>query len=529
MSAKGKVANKDGRQMSLLVTCNVCKKKVDHKKTLICATCKKAYEFDCIGYSQRLHLLKDIETRKKWICKVCTKTFNSEPSTSYVTHRKKHPAPKISTLTNSMMSTPKNEASISQLDSHILTLEADLSSDEVLSTSDRVLQRSLDYTVTDTVTIAELRGKIDQLQLVLASTQNELENYILENNDLRIKNSKLNNENTALKKICLSPLTDNHRIKKNNRLSMSHCSMLTPIRNTVPSKNDKLSDDLTTLQQRINKLEHQLMVAEEEILTLNKYIQILETNLHEENPASLLLNTPLPPSPKIKERQENKILIFGSQQCVGLSSALIRSRENTSYEKYTVRAQTKPHALASHVLMDCHNINLTSNDKLVIGIGENDYDMQIILSQLRMLLNRFRNFDIIVLNIFKNMYLNVDELNDNIRLLCNKYNNCNFVSCTDNSLHEICKSINFVIDCKDYDKKYLNVKELKKLIASINNSDFKKNSKNYPKGTIPYYFAPIQATSRSTSPDINRPIRIIKNKITDYFPTTSKKEFFRTS
>lgn len=540
MSTKaGKQVTIRSRQTPLLVKCDVCNKKVDSKKTLKCAVCKKSYEFDCIGYSQKLHLLKDIETRNKWKCKMCaqTKTCNTEPisSTSYVTQRKKPASPKILNIRESMMSTPKSVESESRQDSHVLTSDDESLFGQALSTSDKLLQRSLDYTVTDKATIAELKNEINQLQIEHSSTQNELENYIIENNKLRTQNSKLTKENTILKKLCRAPLKDNPTIrttKNTDRLSMTDY-MCTPLRNPDIKKNNYTSDNelqVSTLQQRINKLEQQLSVAEEEILTLTKHISYLEADLGTPFLQQNISN--ISPLPEKKKDRRKKLLIYGSQQCVGLSSALIRSRENTMYEKYTVTAQTKPYALTSDILKDCKNISIESNDKLVIGIGENDYDMNIILSQLRKLCIKFKYIDIIVLNLFKNMYLNVYELNDNIRRLCKEFNQCHFVSCKDKSVLGLCKSINYVIDCIDYEKKYLNARELKKLIANNNNRIFELNkiSKKYTKGTIPYYFEPVRY--RNASPDIHsesiKPTKA-KDKITDYFPISKRNQLFRTT
>lgn len=84
--------------------------------------------------------------------------------------------PGPSGLNDKTVSTPKNTASL--LDSHILTLD-NISFEEPLSTSDELLQRSVDYTVTNTVTqavtISEMKDSLCHLQLELASTQNELE------------------------------------------------------------------------------------------------------------------------------------------------------------------------------------------------------------------------------------------------------------------------------------------------------------------------------------------------------------------
>lgn len=213
MSAKGKQNVKGGSSQILQVKCNICQRKVDQKKTVTCSICKKSFEFDCIGYSEKLHSLKDAEKRKLWKCKLCQDKSKQTPNAvlSNVTTRKKkqtepmnhNDLPGPSGLNDKTVSTPKNT---SLLDSHILTLD-NISFEEPLSTSDELLQRSVDYTVTNTVTqavtISEMKDSLCHLQLELASTQNELESYIIENNGLRSLNAKLTIENDTLKKLCL--------------------------------------------------------------------------------------------------------------------------------------------------------------------------------------------------------------------------------------------------------------------------------------------------------------------------------------
>lgn len=535
MTSKLKITS-GGRQMSLQVKCNICKKKVDPKNTINCLLCKKAYEFDCIGYSEKLHRLKDQETKKTWKCKSCCdkvnkqQTPNSEPS--FVTTRKKQssplPAPNSlpspladdqipgpSGLNDATVSTPMNLTGLQ--DSNILTFD-DSSYDEALSTSDKLLQRSMDCTVTNTatqaITIAEMKEKIYHIQLELASSQNELDNYILENNDLRSQNVKLTNENNTLKKLCLSPLKENPIMRN------------TPMKSPAQKRRINTENTPLTLQLQITTLEQKLLASQKEILILTEQIRILEAKLYEGNKPYLQNTQPFPPPPKNKDCR-NRILIYGSQQCAGLSSALIRSREHTMYEKYQISGEIKSHALASDILKDCPNINLMPNDKLIVCLGENDYDMNILLIQLRNLFIRFNSNDIVVLNVFKNMYLNVDDLNSKILKLCQEHKKCHFAFCNMTNLPGMCKSANYIIDCIDYDQKYLDVRNLKKLIVRNQTTACRKITKKNDKGTIPYYFAPVSCSS-ANNPDAKIPLLKIKKTITDYFPIVNRKKgFFR--
>ncbi|CAG9790400.1 unnamed protein product [Diatraea saccharalis] len=159
--------------MSLLVTCYHCKNRVEAKKTVVCSMCKNAYEYDCIGYSEKLRFMKDLESRKIWKCKTCEELSKH----SVVTTRKKMRNPDMREKESPAMeitvqSTPTNVSQQCHQDSHILT-QAELSLEESPSGSDQILL-SLDYSVTDTITVQELKENITLLQSELDSSHREL-------------------------------------------------------------------------------------------------------------------------------------------------------------------------------------------------------------------------------------------------------------------------------------------------------------------------------------------------------------------
>lgn len=210
-------------------------------------------------------------------------------------------------------------------------------------------------------------------------------------------------------------------------------------------------------------------------------------------------------SKKEERSHKNHIYIFGTQRCVGLSSALLRSRENTRYQKYGVTSLTKPFALTADIMKNIKNIQVKPRDKIVICFGENDYDIQIMTLHLRRMLKHFINNDVIVINVLKNVYLNVKDLNDTIKNVCNEYQNCHFIDCKNRNIFNLCKNINYIIDCADYENKYLNPKELKKII--ISGRPISQNHRcmflRYPKGTIPYYLGPQLGQVVTTNANVN--------------------------
>lgn len=297
MSPKIKTNNNSGLKELLLVTCHRCKNQVEHRSTLLCTICKNHYEFDCAGYPEKVYRLKNSEERKKfrWECKTCTNKVKQQKTPRFVisnvTKRKKRSSPKssIATISNAPeettpWATPKSTTS-SICDSHILTI--DHTSDEGAFT-DKTLSRSMDYTEIDYINAQEFKDTIELLQTQLSSSQNELENIILENNELRTRNDKLLKDNATLKGfLSLPPQRENNSVDSEitrnvHTYSFLHSDMLaysTPPRYAAISKTNtktQLYCNISNLQKDIADLEDQLKQAGDEIINLKDQIQNLE-------------------------------------------------------------------------------------------------------------------------------------------------------------------------------------------------------------------------------------------------------------
>lgn len=568
------------------VSCSRCASSIDLKHALKCTICKRIFDFDCSGTSEKLYRLMDQNSRqkwqKKWKCKECTTTVKAQ---SNVTTRKKLlkqkteaslPSPNIKkketcsinqkqsepspsqkqipiTIETDTFSTPQSEM---YCDSHILT-ERESSDDECFSASE-VLSRSADFISNNAAMDRRTEDTIAQLTSDLYATQNELENTILENNKLQRQINKMTNEIQLLKTLCKQtsdnysfPNTCNKQRKRHSMYiaSSDYSSMTTPTRfsyickDTAPNMND-----ITTLQDRINGLLSELKRAKEQILALEKQVNnALRLELSE-------VQAPLHYSPRKKSKNvtqdrqniqtpKRTIHIYGSQQCVGLASALIHTRQNSDYirkcgiHEYQVIAETKPYASSKDILGGEKSAQLKPDDKLVLCIGENDYNPKTALLNLKDTIEKYDNISILVLSVIKNHNLNVSYLNKKIKMLCKDYKNCHFVICNEfGEISDICKSINFIIDYIDYNDMYISSGQIKKLIfRNKPNKIIEKKALKYPKGTIPYYFTRecTQSAGSANDDSITNPnITTIEKKgtIPHYFPKITKKNqsFFRS-
>lgn len=549
------------RKMAPLVTCYKCKKMVNIKNTALCSACNNRYELNCDGYPEATYRLKDEEAKKKWRCKACirNKKYAQTDSTSNITVRKKQTS--VKTLSPSQQEVQRadlineniSDETLRQspvqhstllFDSHILT-ECETSDD---SYNTAKLSKSVDGTVSNLVSTSEMKYTIAQLTLKLESTENELGNLLLENNDLHKQINKLTLENQSLKSICHSAtIYDSPKLKekKTRALPQQQNTYSTSTSPSSDSHNINTDDygKISLLKQEIVTLQQQLVVAEREISTLTGRIEELMRSSHiscqnyAQEPTHA---TSQPTNSTAKYRNSaalnvpntypgKKIFIFGSQRCVGLAAAISRSRTNTQYETYSVVAETKPNAPSSEILANCRNSELSIDDKLVICIGENDRNSNLTLSQLQIILDTFKNNTIIVLNVLNNAYLNVNKLNYSLKNMCKQYKKCHFINKKCTKLYDICHSVNYIIDCCDYSDKYLNPCEIRKWLATSKPSCNVNTSFKEPrKGTIPYYFNCLQKNNHreSTTPQLE--VKSPKGTIPYYFPIINKnKSFFR--
>lgn len=533
MATDAKSTN-SSRKMPVLVTCYKCKKYVDIKLTALCSICKNRYELNCDGYPEETYRRMKPESKNKWKCKTCIKKSSDS---SNVTLRKKTDIVGKSNYVkltcpsneNTHMTTPSQHSS-----SHVLS-DCD-TSDDSYNTPNK-LSKSVDGTVTDLLSTTEMKESISQLTCKLLSTENELENCIMENNDLKEQIAKLTTEIEVLKSLCHSTsiLANSPKKSITKRIhSLQNCSMSTPsspLNSNIETRSTKL---ISKLQQDIVNLQEQLHKAEAEISKLSKLSKEIGSLTQDVCKDSRTIGKFICTAyksqttanlPKRRNHPKRQIHIFGTQQCVGLATALSQSRQNSQYEEYGITAETKPYALSSEILRNCSATKLRPDDKLIIGIGENDYNESILSTQLNNVLHSFDGNTIIVLSAYKNNYLDTIKLNQRMKYICKNYIKCHYVYFTSKNFKDLCHTINHIIDYSDYSDKYLNPREIRRRIAcSKPNLNLHINYKTEPrKGTIPYYFERInKKTTLQTSSPIARTNNKQPGTIPYYFPTINR-------
>lgn len=215
----------DSRKREPLVSCSKCNKKVDPKNTIVCILCKNNFEYDCIGYSEKLHRLKDVATRKTWRCKLCEKKHkthstpinSASPVASTSNKSFQPPDNKTPTSKDSCKEIPSKEQN-----STAHKTETDwkcdykvnvLTSNSFQSLSDDEMYDHIDHTLTSPISRltsswpdirkfkVNLREKLEDLEIQnrllqerLQTAEREIDNLHLENSELRKTLSKHENK-----------------------------------------------------------------------------------------------------------------------------------------------------------------------------------------------------------------------------------------------------------------------------------------------------------------------------------------------
>lgn len=370
------------------------------------------------------------DSRKNWKCKQCIHPKGSlnlsDNDQSNVTTRKKDS--KTSSVTDSVaekvavvpiinksVCDDNNTPAIIQFELSTQSFDSQIFDSET-STPEK-LSKSLDCTIkqhSDTTRTEEFQKEMKALKLELMSTQNEFENTIIENNELKRQINKLTSDIEMLKTLCQTPPLKKSNSKK-NRQSLINPS---PIFQNTPNLNiDYENTKVEHLQEKIKNLEKELQKMEVFRQKLNDEIESLKQELPELKSRKETCTTIL------EERYTKKvgtssIYIFGDQQASGWSADLmkIRSKERRNIHDFNIFGNIKANAVTKHIIaMSVKTIkNLKQDDYVVMSIGSNDCNPTKLIADLTVALSELSNTNVIVTSVDKNPHLNENMLNSSL-------------------------------------------------------------------------------------------------------------------
>lgn len=446
MSQKMK-ANSGGSKL-VPVECFKCKASNDSRNTVLCAHCLNRYDFDCAGLSEKLYRLMSQDSRRKWKCKLCLEKRPCE--TSNVTLRRKplkNTGPTVKKLIcttkgrSDSLCTPQNipvpvtTLKTLTLDSDILTTDYSYTSrcseSELESTSKSLsstpiksherevkndesdrsydspcfLSKSLDGSTIDAVLFLEMQEKNSQLTSTLISTQNELDNQILDNNELHRRIDKLSRENKLLISLCQSTPVEGrydniNSIKKKRRsLAPRACSIPSiPSSPSVAGSNRR--EQITKLQVKIAELENLLNNAESQISELNNQLMIVTKRLGSSEKPPKIPTKKYKNTLKPKKQNKQARLCFVTS---GRRYNILRNMDRCEYYSNFKRCNyIIPNVGVEILIRDIQKkiCGFTKEDYCVIMIGETDFyetqDYMALVTRIRETLESLEHTNIII-------------------------------------------------------------------------------------------------------------------------------------
>lgn len=218
-----------------------------------------------------------------------------------------------------------------------------------------------------------------------------------------------------------------------------------------------------------------------------------------------------PHEPNSTEKKTSKstskpaIMVLGDQQVKGFAQKIATQRRSNGWNDiYSVTGITKPQATSKQILDSCNNIfeNINKDDIIVLGLGANDQNPYLLISQICNTLKILEQNKVFLLNVHDNPFLNVHLLNQQLKLFAQNFKNCEFVDTREffydtkfidtNAKNSICLKLNIEIDNIHLVKllQSMWIANCKKpcINTSVNNNVTKIEKQSYVKGTIPYYF-----------------------------------------
>lgn len=523
------------KNQEIVVTCKKCKKQVSSKNTLLCANCKHRFEFDCAGFSEKLYRIMKPTARKIWKCNDCTRKLSellppTNKTPSFVTTRKNKPvtisAPKndevISSTpnlnkntesssllrtqiedTHSMISTkdncsPEKNVDVTQVEKYAINISTQNSfeklSDEddsstpltsLTSTPAGDTNRSFpELRSNNSYKMEHLKEKLARLELNLHIAENEIENLLSENQNLKKQLNEQELKINQLTHICRQTPNTNSAKKKPRRLV------------TIATESSLENKDKVR-PKSILRQEHDKMTAPSSMIISDEPVLPLAPNTLTEGSNDFI-------EPQILPKGISKnIYILGDENLKGLSAALVKSRYGKWNDTYKTFAFIKNDASSTDIITYCDVLqnDLTKDDIVVLGLGCHDNDIHVLHSNLCIAISKLNKASVLLVPVHQNRHFNERTLNHNLKLWTKHFDFCKFIDITglflskSDYLKYVCNKINICIDYKQYESQFLNRTSIKNYIrlSLLHKYDSEKNHVDKKKceirpGTIPYYF-----------------------------------------
>lgn len=399
----------------MALQCEKCNQEIIKRDFLKCCACLKHYHLDCTSISEQFFYLMSVDSKNKYKCEICT--HSEDWTRNNVTIRK----PKINIpIENSFDG---------------LSLEDDDDMYQSFATGLSSVKSWPDLNAERLKRVHEMEELLSKLKEKLEIAEEEITNLLEENKNLKkeILSKKLHPVTGSCTTITPTSTKSTKRKNRSHRqkkkLNFTNESQ-TP--NTRKRKENTifLSEKCTAQMSTPTQIPAttQLLEAENTEMCTNQNTNsnYSSTVVPSKSQGSKSLRTP---GCEQSIGKKANIFIVGDQQVRGLAGRLSSARSGKWNDQYNVTGIVKPNATSTDILRSAHSLAgiVTKDDIIIISVGSNDKNPYVLFSNLCNVLFHLKQCTIILLNVCQNCYLNVDTINDNMKLFAKQYKNCKFI------------------------------------------------------------------------------------------------------
>lgn len=456
----------------MALKCQKCNKIIRVRQSLTCAKCKVHFHIDCANVSDKRYYL--MENKATWKCGKCI----TAPRTPTAHHSKNPPDIYEDNITHRV----KQVINVS-IENSFQSLSASIDEDGDLDSSSTTPQRKLNRSCPDLdscgrIDMDIMSQKLINLEEKLTIAENEIENLLSENYNLKDQIEKYKLKTKQLTELQSTPVSRPSTTRK-KRKNLQRITL-------------DLNDSVEAQPDHINSL----TVGQTEECINSTTKKTMQQSPPSSPSNSAQLNHPI---------GKPKIHILGDEQVRGLSSLLKKTRTGEWNDIYDVASMIKSYAPCTEILSGLETLtqNLTKDDIFILSIGSHDKNPYLCFAELCKALYILRDYKVFLLSVQNNNYLNVNTLNGELQLLTKNYTNCKFInvnaSANNNAypkhsaLDWICFKLNIEINYLKYNQYFIKnaLKFRVKKNTTVDKTDTTK------KGTIPYYFKILPKTSNA--------------------------------
>lgn len=306
----------------------------------------------------------------------------------------------------------------------------------------------------------EMKTEITILRSKLESTQNELDNIILENNDLKKHLSQLSQEVDFLKQICRSPASSLRKsicsTRKDKRRRLADSFRSSPNENMTDDTAGDMSNDILKTVNKAEEPEKKNKSPSEQphkVPEINIEQQHMSAKGVPAGKKNIKCNSRSLRQSQVQNNPK-RLFLFGGKQCSGLPEKLRKSRARSLYDHYQIVSFIKPNASTAEILNCAKLFDISKDDRVLICVGQHDANPLLVMADLSIYL-KHAACPIFIFQVFSNKHLMEIKLNDMLIMISRHFKNCTFIEFCSEKPYEMCVKINSIVDQFDYNEKFL--------------------------------------------------------------------------